>query len=47
MQSFGLEFLQRQKVGAVELEIMRPKASAFGITGRRVGASDPKARSAR
>ena len=39
MQSFGLEFDQLQKVGAIELEIAGAKACALGITGRRLEAA--------
>jgi hypothetical protein len=39
MQSFGLEFNQVQKVGAIELEIAEARASALGITGRRLEAA--------
>jgi hypothetical protein len=39
MHNFGLECLQMQKVTAVELEIMEEKASALGITGRRLEAA--------
>jgi DNA topoisomerase VI subunit B len=39
MQSFGLDSVQLQKVAAVELEILEEKASALGITGRRLEAA--------
>jgi hypothetical protein len=39
MHSFGLEFLQTQSVGAIELEIAGARASALGITGRRLEAA--------
>jgi hypothetical protein len=39
MESFGLEFNQMQKVGAIELEIAGARASALGITGRRLEAA--------